>query len=218
MLTKEIRLFVYKQFGDLGTAPSISQISSYFDISEDQVRDELLKLAEARHIAINDEFEILMAHPFSSIPLGFSVMGANTLWWGGCSWDSFALPNLLKQEVVVATTCPNCNSAHAWRVNPDTPPQGEQIAHFLIPTKEMWVDVVHTCGNQRIFCNKSCLDTWLHRTNHQKGYVMSLSTLWALSSHWYEGRLELEYQRRDPTTALQYFREVGLCGSFWGLD
>ncbi len=218
MLTKEIRLYVYKQFGDLGTAPSVTQISKYFEISEDQVRDELLKLAEARHIAINDEFEILMAHPFSSIPLGFSVMGANTLWWGGCSWDSFALPNLLKQEVVVATTCPNCNSAHAWRVNPATPPQGEQLAHFLIPTKEMWVDVVHTCGNQRIFCNKSCLDTWLHRTNHQKGYVMNLSTLWALASHWYEGRLELEYQRRDPTTALQYFREVGLSGSFWGLD
>ena len=72
MLTKEIRLYVYKQFGDLGNAPSVTQISKYFEISEDQVRGELLKLAEARHIAINDEFEILMAHPFSSIPLVLS--------------------------------------------------------------------------------------------------------------------------------------------------
>ena len=25
-----------------------------------------------------------MAHPFSAVPLGFSVMGPETLWWGGC--------------------------------------------------------------------------------------------------------------------------------------
>ena len=79
MLTKEIRLYIYKQFGELGTAPGVSQISKRFEISEDQTKVELQKLAEARHIAINDKFEIVMAHPFSSIPLGFSVMGANTL-------------------------------------------------------------------------------------------------------------------------------------------
>jgi hypothetical protein len=218
VLTKEIRLYVYKQFGDLGTAPSLSQISKYFKISEDQTRDELQKLTQARHIAINNEFEILMAHPFSSIPLGFSVMGAKTLWWGGCSWDSFALPNLLNQEVVIATSCPNCKSAHSWRVNPETPPQGDQIAHFLIPTKEMWLDVVHTCGNQRIFCSESCLDLWLKQTNQQRGYSMNLSTLWLLASHWYDGRLEINYERRDPTTALQYFKDVGLSGTFWGLE
>ena len=74
MLTKAIRLYVYKQFGDLGTAPSVFHISKYFEISEDHARDELQKLAELRHIVMNDKFEILMAHPFSSIPLGFSVM------------------------------------------------------------------------------------------------------------------------------------------------
>ena len=34
-----------------------------------------------------------MAHLFAAINLGFSVMGRNTLWWGGRCWDSFALPN-----------------------------------------------------------------------------------------------------------------------------
>lgn len=36
-----------------------------------------------------------MAHPFTAVPLGFSVMGQDTLWWGGCAWDSFAIPHLL---------------------------------------------------------------------------------------------------------------------------
>lgn len=218
MTSKEIRLFIYRQFAEVGSAPSAHQISKRFGISEDQTIGEIKQLAEARHIAVNDKYEILMAHPFSAISLGFSVMGSNTLWWGGCSWDSFALPNLLNQEVVVATTCPNCNSAHSWRVNTATPPQGHQIAHFLIPTKQMWADVVFTCGNQRIFCDEGCLDSWLQKTNQHKGYVMNLSTLWALASHWYDGRLDLEYERRDPSTALKYFKEVGLSGAFWGLD
>ncbi|WP_438854452.1 hypothetical protein [Agromyces sp. M3QZ16-3] len=36
-----------------------------------------------------------MAHPFASIDLGFSAMGERMLWWGGCAWDSFAVPDLL---------------------------------------------------------------------------------------------------------------------------
>ena len=44
--------------------------------------------------SIDDQGQIVMAHPFSAVPLGFSVMGARTLWWGGCAWDSFALPLL----------------------------------------------------------------------------------------------------------------------------
>lgn len=218
MLNKEIRLHIYQHFAKFGTSPTISNISKQFYISEDQTRVQLQQLADARHIAINKDFKIVMAHPFSSVPLGFSVMGENTLWWGGCSWDSFALPNLLNQEVLVATTCPNCNSAHAWRVSSTLPPQGDQVAHFLVPTKEMWIDVVHTCGNQRIFCNDSCLLSWIEKTNNAKGYVMNMSTLWALASHWYDGRLNLDYERREPATAAQYFREVGLSGSFWGLD
>ena len=56
--------------------------------------DGLAELARGRHLALGDQGQIVMAHPFSTVPLGFSVMGARTLWWGGCAWDSFALPLL----------------------------------------------------------------------------------------------------------------------------
>lgn len=218
MSAQAIRLYIYETFVNRGIAPKISEISNHFDFSINQTEGLLLQLAQARHIVLDDKCEIVMAHPFSSIPLGFSVMGSNTLWWGGCSWDSFALPNLLRQEMVIATTCPSCGSAHAWRVDPSTPPQGEQIAHFLIPTQQMWVNVIHTCSNQRIFCGQDCLDLYLRASCQKKGYVMNLSTLWELSSRWYEGRLDMDYQRRDPSSATSYFREVGLEGEFWGLD
>ena len=40
---------------------------------------------------------------------------------------------------------------------------------FLVPASHMWDDVVHTCGNQRIFCSEQCVTTWLNRTGHQPG-------------------------------------------------
>jgi hypothetical protein len=179
----------------------------------------LTRLHVHRDLVLDVGGSIVMAHPFSAGPLGFSVMGATTLWWGGCAWDSFALPHLLPEErtVLVATTCPACGTAHAWVVGSDEPPAGEQIAHFLTPVSHVWDDVVHSCAHQRIFCGASCVAGWLARTGNARGYVMDLATLWRLARGWYAGRLERGYQRREPSAAAAYFTEVGLVGEFWGL-
>ncbi|MFG2873780.1 organomercurial lyase [Streptomyces sp. NPDC048337] len=127
--------------------------------------------------------------------------------------------HLLKDEpdVLVATRCPACDTPHAWVVGREAPPRGDQVAHFLIPMRRAWDDVVRTCGNQRLFCSTDCVDTWLRRTGHERGYVMDLATLWRFASDWYTGRLDPGYTRRDPASAGVYFAEVGLHGSFWGL-
>jgi hypothetical protein len=81
----------------------------------------------------------------------------------------------------------------------------------------MWDDVVHTCGHQRLFCDEACIDAWLARSGHRRGSVMDVPTLWRLAQHWYDGRLDRGYVRRDPGSAAAYLREVGLSGEFWGL-
>jgi hypothetical protein len=81
----------------------------------------------------------------------------------------------------------------------------------------MWDDVVHTCGHQRLFCSEDCVDAWLKTTGADRGYVMSLGTLWRFAAHWYDGRLDRGYQRREPARAAEYLRGVGLSGPFWGL-
>jgi len=85
-----------------------------------------------------------------------------------------------------------------------------------VPAAHMWDDVVHTCGNQRIFCSPTCVDQWLERTGQTRGYIMDLAALWRLAEHWYEGRLDYGYIRREPAAAADYFRSVGFTGSFWG--
>ena len=215
---EDLRLAIYAGCRR-GRVPRIADLATELLATREQVRSGLLTLAAARHLALGSDGEITMAHPFTAVPLGFSVMGRDTLWWGGCAWDSFALPHLLPDQgpMLVATTCPACNRAHAWRINDREPPTGGQVAHFLVPAARMWDDVVYTCGNQRIFCSEDCVAIWLNESGHQRGTVLDLQTLWRLAAGWYAGRPERGYVRREPSVAADYLHSVGLSGTFWGL-
>ena len=222
MDVEQLRVNVYQLFARTGRPPAVDELAGAVGAETTEVRHALRQLAQGRHLSLGADDAIVMAHPFSAVPLGFSVMSTDTLWWGGCAWDSFTLPHLLGDvvpaaaRVLVATTCPACNRPHAWNVDRSGPPEGEQVAHFLVPAARMWDDVVHTCGHQRLFCSTSCVETWLARTGNIRGYMMDLPTLWRLAAHWYDGRLEYGYTRREPADAAEYLHSVGLSGSFWG--
>lgn len=214
-----VRLAVYRSFATTGRPPGVDDLGATVGATARDVEASIGRLAADRHLALGDGGQIVMAHPFSAVPLGFAVMGTDTLWWGGCAWDSFALPHLVPDapEVLVSTRCPGCGAALAWVVGRDAPPVGGEVAHFLVPVARMWDDVVHTCGHQRLFCGEGCVDTWLERSGQARGSVVDLATLWRLARGWYAGRLERGYVRREPSAAAAYFRDAGLTGSFWGL-
>lgn len=216
---EDLRLAIYRAFAADGAVPGPDGLAQQLGVAPSQVAEGLHALAAQRHVALDASGHIVMAHPFAAVPLGFAVMGRRTLWWGGCAWDSFALPHLLPGEspVLVATRCPACASPLAWNVGVDAPPDGDQVAHFLVPVAHMWDDVVHTCGHQRLFCSAACVDAWLTGSGNQRGYVMDLPTLWRLARGWYAGRLDRGYLRREPSEAAEYFRSAGLSGPFWGL-
>jgi hypothetical protein len=218
MDVEDLRLAVYRSFASTGRAAELTELAAAVDAREEDVRTGLRALAEQRHLVLDDADNIVMAHPFSAMPSGFSVMGSTTLWWGGCCWDAFALGHLLPAEsdVLVATRCPGCDAAGAWVVNREAAPEGDRLAHFLVPVAHMWDDVVHTCSHQRLFCSVTCIDAWCSKNGHNRGFVMNLETLWKLASHWYDGRLDPGYVRREPSEAVEYLRNVGLIDAFWG--
>ncbi|OXM61698.1 organomercurial lyase [Amycolatopsis vastitatis] len=214
---EDVRLAVYRAFAGHGRAPSAPELADAAGGSLAVAKQALHRLADAHHLVLDEREHVVLAHPFAAKSLGFSVMGSHTLWWGGCAWDSFAIPHLVdaEPEVLVATRCPGCGQPHALVVNRTTPPEGVQVAHFLVPAARMWDDVLHTCANQRLFCCESCVDAWLAETGQAKGSVLDLVTLWRLARGWYEGRLERGYRRREPDDAVAYFAEAGLTGPFW---
>jgi hypothetical protein len=216
---EDLRLAVYTTLASTGRAPEIEALATSLGASAEDIAAGLRELAAARHLALDADGRTVLAHPFATIDLGFSVKGTRTLWWGGCVWDSFAIPHLVpdEPEVLVATTCQGCGRAHAWVVGRDAPPAGDQVAHFLTPAARIWDDVVFTCGNQRVFCDDRCLEAWLAREQRERGYATDLATVWRLAKGWYAGRLERGYVRREPSAAHAYLHEVGLTGSFWGL-
>jgi hypothetical protein len=225
---EDLRVAVYRALAGTGRVPAVAVLAGSLGWSADDVRAGLTRLHAARHLVLGPsqpgdgagaDTGIVLAHPFSTVPLGFAAMGRRTLWWGGCAWDSFALPHLVPAEpqVLVSTRCPGCAKPLAWVVGRDAPPDGDQVAHFLVPVAHLWDDVVHSCGNQRLYCSEACVDLWSSSTGQERGYVMDLPTLWRLARHWYDGRLDHGYSRRDPSTAAEYFRSVGLTGPFWGL-
>ncbi len=215
---EDLRLAVYRAFAATGRAPEPDELATELGADTSTVRRGLDELAAARHVALDELGHIVMAHPFSAVPLGFSVMGWRTLWWGGCAWDSFALPHLLPGGRAGRHPVPGLRAPHAWNVGPQRPPDGSQVAHFLVPAARMWDDVVHTCGHQRLFCSRECVGDWLAATGNERGYVLDLATLWRLAAHWYDGRLDRDYRRREPSAAADYLRSVGLSGPFWGLS
>lgn len=216
---ESVRLAVYGAFAATGRPPDASDVQRALCLDGRQYRRALSRLATDRHVVLGPDGGVAMAHPFSAVPLGFSVMGAGTLWWGGCAWDAFAVPHVVpgESEVVVATRCPACGAPHAFLVGQDEPPPSRRVAHFLVPAARIWDDVVHACANQRIFCSTACVSGWLGRTGHRAGYVMDLPTLWRLARGWYDGRMSPGYVRREPSQAREYFASVGLSGAFWGL-
>ena len=123
-----VRTAVYNGYVEAGAPPSVEQMATQLVLSEDAVRESLRVLHETRHVVLGADGEIVMAHPFASIHLGFSVMGRETLWWGGCAWDAFAIPQLVPDdpEVLVATQCPGCGKPHAWVVNREAPPKPDR--------------------------------------------------------------------------------------------
>ncbi len=217
--TERLRVAVYRSLAATGNAPTPGDLAHDLGIGLPDVQVGLRALHEARHLVIDPTGRIVMAHPFATIPLGFSVMGRHTLWWGGCAWDSLAIPNLVpdEPEVLVATRCLGCGRPHALVVGRDGPPEGGHVVHFLVPVASMWDDVLRTCGNQRLFCDRVCVERWLGATGQAMGYVADLATTWRLAAHWYDGRLDEGYRRREPANAAAYFRDVGLRGAFWGL-
>ena len=216
---EEVRLAVYGSLATTGRLPPSSTLAEIAG-SEDGAVEAVRRLAEQRAWAIGPDGDIVLAHPFATRSFGYSVMSASTLWWGGCAWDSFAIPHLVPDcgPVVIASTCPACDRVLAWRVDTASPPVGPERAHFLVPAAHIWDDVVHTCSNQLLFCDDACIDRWLETTGNTEGYRMDLATLWRFAAGWYAGRLDRGYRRREPSEAKEYFASVGLSGSFWGLE
>lgn len=215
-----LRVHVHRELADHDRVVTASSVAVQFGCTREEAQAALVWLHDAHLVVLDhDRQSLLMAHPWATAFMGFVVASEHQKWWGGCAWDSFAIPSLVGARCLVATHCAGCGLPLALDVDPDRPPPpggaGDLVAHFLVPVRGIWDDVVRTCSNQRLFCNHSHVDDWLAASGSTKGAVLDLTTLWRLATGWYAGRLRQDYRRRTPEQAAAFFADLGLEGDFW---
>jgi Alkylmercury lyase len=218
----ELRLYVHRELADHARTVTTADVAQRFDVAEEAALAALRELHDVHLIVLDATRErVVMAHPWAAAPMGFVVASSSQKWWGGCAWDSFAIPSLVGERCLVATHCPGCGAPLALDVDPGSAPApapeagAEMVAHFLVPVRRIWDDVVFTCSHQLLFCNPGHVETWLAATGNTRGAVLDLTTLWRLATGWYAGRLTPGYRRRTPAEAAEFFAGLGLDGDFW---
>jgi hypothetical protein len=214
-----LRLAIYRWFMERSRPPTVAELVAELAVEADAVEAGIERLHEQRQLVLTPErTSIRMAHPFSAEPMGFVVEGRGTMWWGGCAWDSFAIGAALSADVTVTTRCPQCARRITAHVDERGRVDGDAfVAHFLIPVRRFWDDVVYTCSNQRMFCGVEHVRAWLAEAQVPLGAVLTPEQLWDLASRWYRERLKAGGRRPTSEEAREHFAAIGLTGDFWRL-
>ncbi len=217
-----VRRVVYDTLAAEGRAPSVREIARRCGLTPEDAQLALGELA-ARHAVVltPDGDAVRMAHPFSAAPMGFVVTPTDgtdeRMWWGGCAWDSFGISAAVGVDVRVETTCPGCSARLDYTAGPARPPDAALVVHFLVPARDWWSDVVHTCSQIRAFCEPAHVADWCARTTQSRGEVVALADVWRLAQPWYGDRLAEVYTPRPAERSQQLLADAGLTDDFWQL-
>lgn len=76
---EDLRLAIYSSLASTGRVPDDAALQAALGASPAEIAAGLRELALARHVALDERGRIVLAHPFATRDLGFSVKGAHTL-------------------------------------------------------------------------------------------------------------------------------------------
>ncbi len=141
---REVRRVVYEMAMRGGSPPLARDVARVLTAAEDDVVDSFRRLAEA-HIFVlqKDAPEILMAAPYSAVPTPFVVHAGGVTSYANCIWDALGIAAMLHGNAHVHTSCADCGTAYEIRVANEKV-VGEGLAHFSIPARQWWNDIVFT--------------------------------------------------------------------------
>ena len=145
MSTNDVRVEIYRGFGEEGRAPGLSDIAARLSITETEVEAALRELDAADVIALKPgTTRIWLAHPFSNERAPFKVRSGGRTWDAICVWDALGVLALLERDGDVSTKCPDCEEELVVSVNDDQVSPSECVVHFGVPASRWYEDIAHT--------------------------------------------------------------------------
>ena len=140
-----VRPYIYAHFLRTGRAPLVAEIARDLSQPVAAVQAALTRLQQAHSVVLEPSTgELLMVHPFSCVPTAFRVEVADGAWWANCIWDALGIPAMLKRDGRVRTQCGCCSDAMTLNVSNGALADPSGIAHFAVPAKDWWKDIVFT--------------------------------------------------------------------------
>ena len=140
----ELRNATYRQFVELGRAPSADEVAAVVGLDAAEVRAGWRRLHAAHALVLDDVGGIRMANPFSSVPTPFRVEAAGKRWYANCGWDAFGIGAALHVDCVIESECPDCGEPIDLVVRNGRPGEASLVFHVLVPAVTWWQDIGFT--------------------------------------------------------------------------
>jgi hypothetical protein len=140
----KIRNATYRQFAELGRAPTVAEVAATVGAKVEAVRASWSRLHAAHALVLDNDGDIRMVNPFAARPTDFRVEAAARSWYANCAWDAFGIGAALHVDSEFQTHCPDCGDALRVRIRDGHPDDTSFIFHVLVPAARWWNDIGYT--------------------------------------------------------------------------
>jgi hypothetical protein len=142
-LERRVRATIYAWLLGTARAPDAASIAAAVGASEADTYAALDELANQHLIVLAPgTHDIWMAHPFSAIPTGFTVVANGRRYYANCAWDAAGILSMVGDGSCTAR-CGDCGSDMTFSVI-EGQLHGQGVVHFAVPARHFWDDIVFT--------------------------------------------------------------------------
>jgi len=139
-----IRNATYRQFVELGRAPTADEVAETMGQGSAAVLEAWRRLHDAHALVLDGAGHLRMANPFSAVETPHRVEAAGRTWYANCGWDAFGVGVVLRTDSTIHTTCPDCGEALDIEVRHHRPTDPDPVWHVLVPARDWWADIGFT--------------------------------------------------------------------------
>ena len=116
-----LRNLTYRQFVDLGHAPTVHDIAAVTGATPDDVWSGWQRLHDEHALVVQSHTrELRMANPFSAVPTAYRVSAGNRWWYANCAWDAFGVCAALHVDGRIEASCADCGEPVTVHVRPSS--------------------------------------------------------------------------------------------------
>jgi hypothetical protein len=141
----EIRAFIYRHFVETAHPPNVDETASRFGLTHEEAGSAYEELHKRHALYLNPgTHDILMANPFSGVETPFQARANGKIYFANCAWDSLGIPAALHVDAEIEASCAQSGEPIHLRVAGQRVQGSQTLAHFLIPFREWYDDLVST--------------------------------------------------------------------------